>query len=213
MVQLPKDAFRRFDESSDEIFYQIPRLVTHIDDTAIAAVTQLYRQYFPANGTILDLMSSWISHLPPEIPYRRVVGVGMNRIELEANHRLDDYITQDLNRTPGLPFGDAEFNGAAICVSVQYLTQPVEVLRDVGRVLHPGAPLVITFSNRCFPSKAVAIWQRLDDGGHSRLVTQYFNQAGNWEGVTQLDCSHHPSQGFDPLYAVVGRSRGPYIQP
>ncbi|MDQ3912049.1 MAG: methyltransferase type 11 [Actinomycetota bacterium] len=211
MVSLPEEAFRRYDETPDEEFYKTPRLVTHIDDRAIAAVTQLYREFFPPGGEILDLMSSWISHLPPEDEYRRVVGLGMNEVELRRNERLDSYVVQNLNREPRLPFGNGEFDGAGICVSIDYLTRPVEVLREVGRILKVGAPLIISFSNRCFPDKAVAIWHQLDERGHMQLVERYLHEAGNWSEVQSLD--HSPRRMFsDPLYAVVGRSMGPYAK-
>ena len=206
--RLPKEAFRRANETPDEEFYRAPRLVTHIDDRAITTVTQLYREFFPSGGEILDLMSSWVSHLPPEIEYRRVIGLGMNEVELRRNKRLDSYVVQNLNTNPHLPFGDAEFDGVGICVSIDYLTQPVEVVREVGRVLKVGAPTIITFSNRCFPSKAIAIWHRLDDQGHMRLVEEYLREAGNFRGVRSLDRS--PRRMFsDPLYAVIGESTGP----
>ncbi len=208
LPELPEGAFGRMDETPDEEFYRAPRLVTHIDDRAIAAVTQLYREFFPPGREILDLMSSWISHLPPEVGYRRVVGLGMNETELRRNDRLDSYVVQNLNEDPRLPFGEAEFDGCGICVSIDYLTRPVEVLREVGRVLKAGAPVVITFSNRCFPTKAVAVWHQLDDRGHVRLVEGYLRDAGNWDEIVGLDRS--PRRLFsDPLYAVVGRSKGP----
>jgi SAM-dependent methyltransferase len=165
MDELPATAFRRQDESPDEHFYRQPRFVTHIDVGAVAAVTQLYREVLPPGGAILDLMSSWISHLPPEVSYRRVVGLGLNRAELAENPRLSSFVVQNLNTEPRLPFADGEFGGAGIAVSVDYLIEPVAVLRDLGRVLEPGAPLVITFSNRCFPTKAVAIWHHLSGRG------------------------------------------------
>jgi SAM-dependent methyltransferase len=198
--------FGRFDESPDDEFYSAPRLVTHIDDTAIAAVTQLYREYFKPGSAILDLMSSWVSHLPTEVEYGRVTGLGMNAVELAANPRLHSWLVHDLNQTVHLPFADGEFDAAGICVSIQYLTHPVEVLRDVGRVVRPGGPLIISFSNRCFPTKAVFIWQKLDDNGHAALIERYFQLAGNWDDVEVLDRSAHHG---DPLYAVVARSRGP----
>lgn len=207
MPGLPEDALRRYDETPDEEFYREPRLVTHIDEGAIAAVTQLYREFFPPGGDILDLMSSWVSHLPSEVSYRRVVGLGMNVEELRRNPRLDSHTVQNLNTEPRLPFGDVEFDGAGICVSIDYLTRPVEVLREVGRVLKAGAPLIITFSNRCFPTKAVEIWHRLDDRGHLRLVEEYLREASNFDNIYSLDRS--PRRMFsDPLYAVVGRSTG-----
>lgn len=206
---LPEEAFRRYDEAPDEEFYLLPRLVTHIDQYAIAAVTQLYREFFPPGGEILDLMSSWVSHLPPGLDYRRVVGLGMNEAELRRNERLDSYVVQNLNAEPRLRFADEEFDGCGICVSIDYLTRPVEVLREVGRVLKIDAPLVISYSNRCFPTKAIAVWHQLNDRGHMKIVERYLREAGNWKDVRGLDRS--PRRLFsDPLYAVVGRSTGRY---
>ncbi len=205
MDDLPENAFRRQDESPDELFYRQPRFVTHIDEGAIAAVTQLYRDYFPPGGAILDLMSSWVSHLPPEASYRRVVGLGLNRAELARNPRLTSFTVQNLNTEPQLPFAAGEFDGAGIAVSVDYLTKPVAVLRDLGRVLEPGAPVVITFSNRCFPTKAVGVWHSLSDRGRLELVGRYLQKAGNWEQIELLDRSPK-GWGRDPLYAVVARA-------
>ena len=210
MSSFPEEAFRRTDEAPDEEFYRTPRLVTHIDDQAIAAVTQLYRELFPAGGEILDLMSSWVSHLPPEIEYQRVIGLGMNEVELRRNESLDSYVVQNLNAEPRLRFRNAEFDGVAICVSIDYLTRPVEVLREVGRILRVGSPTIVTFSNRCFPSKAVAIWHQLDDRGHMRLVETYLEEADNFRNVRGLDRSPRRMFG-DPLYAVVAESKGPYV--
>jgi SAM-dependent methyltransferase len=199
---LPKEAFLRQDESPDELFYSVPRFVTHIDEGAIAAVTQLYREYFPPDSAILDLMSSWVSHLPEEVQYQRVVGLGMNREELAANPRLSEFVVQNLNVNSILPFKESEFDGAGICVSIDYLTNPVAVLREVGRVLKPDAPLVITFSNRCFPTKAILIWLYTNDVQHQYLVKRFLEKAGNWYRIELLNRS--PKQG-DPLYAVVAR--------
>lgn len=199
---LPKGAFRKADPSPDAAFYVQPRFVTHIDDGAVAAVTAAYRELLPAGGDILDLMSSWVSHLPPEARYRSVTGHGMNAAELAANPRLTERIVQDLNADPVLPFADGAFDGAGLCVSVQYLQRPVEVLREVCRVLRPGAPLVITFSNRCFPTKAVAIWQALDGTDQQRLVMAYLQAAG-FKAVELR--STVPPRG-DPLWVVVGKA-------
>ena len=202
MMRHLRFAFRREDEAPDEDFYAEPRLVTHIDEAAIAAVTQLYREYLPVDAAVLDLMSSWVSHLPAEVAYSRVVGLGMNRTELAANPRLHGFVVHDLNRTPRLPFADAEFDAAAICVSIQYLARPVAVLRDLSRVLVAGSPLVITFSNRCFPTKAVRAWLLRDDLGHAALVARYLNAARNWTAIEHLDRS---PPATDPLHAVVAR--------
>src|SRR5580692_8817361 len=164
---LPRDAFTKEDPGDDAAFYVEPRLVTHIDDAAIAALTGFYRQALPPGGVILDLMSSWVSHLPPEIAYAQVIGHGMNAVELAANPRFTRWFTQDLNRDPKLPLEDASIDAVTLCVSVQYLEQPVAVLSEVARVLKPGGQVVIAFSNRCFPTKAVMIWRMLDPDSHA----------------------------------------------
>jgi SAM-dependent methyltransferase len=183
-----------------------PMPASKIDAAAIAAITDLYREALPPGGAILDLMSGWVSHLPPEIPYSRVVGVGPNACELAENPFLDDWHVQELNQDPALPFTTGEFDGAAICVSVQHLTRPCEVIREAGRVLKPGAPLIVTFSKRCVPTRAIGCWCLLDDTGHLCLIAQHFVQAGNWADIRCLDRT--PPGGGDPLYAVIGRSLG-----
>ena len=131
----------------------------------------------------------------------------MNEVELRRNERLDSYVVQNLNTDPELPFGDAEFDGGGICVSIDYLTRPVEVLREVGRVLKVGAPPIHHLLEPLLPTKAVAIWHRLDDRGHMRLVEGYLQEAGNFRNIRNLDRS--PRRVFsDPLYAVVAESVG-----
>jgi len=199
---LPPDAFAKFDPDPDPIFYARPRFVTHIDDAAIAAVTDLYRQIVPAGGVVLDLMSSWVSPLPDEVSYAGVIGHGLNAAELAANPRLTRSFVQDLNAEPGLPLHTACADAALICVSVQYLQKPVEVLSEVARVLRPGAPALISFSNRCFPTKAVAVWNALDHEGHAQLVSLYLRQAG----FARIEGHVLKPEGRsgDPLTAVVG---------
>jgi SAM-dependent methyltransferase len=201
---LPHGAFTKLDDEADEIFYEPPRLVCHIDEGAIAALTGFYRNLLPPNGVLLDLMSSWVSHLPPEIAYKEVVGHGMNAAELAANPRLNRWFIQNLNRETSLPLGDASLDAAMICVSIQYLQRPIAILRETARILRPGAPLVISFSNRCFWTKAVAIWRSLDDDGHVHLVEHYLRQAG----LARID-THRLAEWVedvsDPIFAVVGR--------
>lgn len=202
----PPEWFARDDETPDEDFYRLPRLVTHLDDPAIAAVTQLYRTWLPPGGAILDLMSSWVSHLPEEVAYERVAGVGLNETELASNPRLTEFVVANLNRDPRLPFADGSFDGAALCASIDYLVSPVEVLREASRVLRSGSPLVITFSNRCFPMKVIAIWKVLSGPDRQKLVQMFLQAAGSWEDVRAP--TPIPEGGpTDPLHAVVARSR------
>src|SRR5271165_3935537 len=201
---LPENALNKINAEVDEPFYEPPRLVCHIDDGAIAGLTQFYRTLLPAGGVLLDLMSSWVSHLPPEIGYREVIGHGMNAAELAANPRLSRWFIQNLNRDTKLPLGDASLDAAMICVSIQYLQQPVTVLREVARLLRRGAPFVISFSNRCFWTKAVAIWRALDDEGHARLVERYLRDAG-FARIETHRLAEWVEDVSDPMTAVVGR--------
>ena len=204
---LPQGAFAKLDAEEDEFFSEPPRLVYHIDDHAVAALTEFYRRLLPAGGVLLDLMSSWVSHLPPDIAYAEVIGHGMNAEELAANPRLARWFVQNLNRDPKLPLADASVDAATICVSIQYLQQPVAVLREVARVLRPGGPVVISFSNRCFWTKAVAVWRGLDDQGHARLVEHYLRNAG-FERIEAHRLSEWIEDEQDPLIAIVGRAAG-----
>ena len=201
---LPPAAYAREDESADDEFYQLPRKVVHIDDGAIAALGRLYAEVLPARGRLLDVMSSWRSHLPESFHAAEVVGLGMNAEEMADNPQLTRFVVHDVNREARLPFGDAEFDGAMCAVSVQYLTHPLRVFREVARVLRPGAPFVVSFSNRCFPTKAVAAWLYADDEQHVQLVRSYFESAGGFEDVKEEDRS--PDGYGDPLYAVWARA-------
>jgi SAM-dependent methyltransferase len=211
-MDFPAWFFDRDDPSPDTRFYAPTRLVTHIDDGAIAAVGQLYADFGigTAGGAarVLDLMSSWVSHLqgPPD----ELIVLGMNAAELEANPMATERVVKDLNTEPTLPFDAADFDAVLCCVSIDYLVRPVEVLAEAARVLRPDAPIVITFSNRCFPTKAIRGWLATDDSGHCQIVAEYLRRAG---GFTPPEISlRTPSRAStesrypgDPLYAVVAR--------
>lgn len=194
----PEGFFDRQDGSSDVGFYGPQRLVTHIDDRAIAAVGVLYAE-LGVTGWVLDLMSSWISHFvePPE----HLTVLGMNVRELEANRAASERVVHDLNADPALRFPDGSFDDAVCCVSVDYLTRPGEVFAEVARVLRPGGRFVTTFSNRCFPTKAVYGWLANDEPGRCRIVEAYFEQSGGFEPAT-IDVRVAPDRRGDPLYAV-----------
>ena len=202
LPELPAGAFGKVDGDDDAAFYAQPRLVTHIDEGAVAALTAYYAELLAPGAAVLDLMSSWVSHLPPGLALGEVVGHGMNGDELRSNPRLTRRLVQDLNASQALPLGDARFDAALACVGVQYLQHPVAVFAEVARVLKPGAPFVVSFSNRCFPTKAVAIWRALEPAGQAALVRLYMERAGfaGSEALVLADGSRG-----DPLVAVTGR--------
>ena len=201
MPELPEHLFARVDETDDATFYAEARLVTHIDDVTIAALTDYYAEVLGCGARVLDLMSSWVSHLPDDQRYGYVAGLGMNSAELEANPRLDGRVVHNLNADPNLPFDDASFDAVLIAVSVQYLTRPVAVFREIARVLVPGGRLVVATSHRCFPTKAIRAFHLLDAGGRIQLIGAYFDQAGGFDGWSFVDRS--PARG-DPLWIVTG---------
>ena len=190
--------FDRADPGLDTAFYGPPRLVTHIDEGAIAAVGDLYAE-LSVEGEVLDLMSSWVSHF--RAPPRRLVGLGMNATELAANPVLAEHVVHDLNVDPALPFPDASFDDVTCCVSVDYLVRPLEVFGEVARLLRPGGRFVVTFSNRCFPTKAIRGWLATDGRGHLQIVAAYFAAAA--DRFRDLRGERRPTPpGGDPLYAV-----------
>jgi SAM-dependent methyltransferase len=198
----PSAAYEREDESPDGHFYTVARKVVHIDDGAIAALSRVYGEMLPLRGRLLDLMSSWRSHLPSDRT-NEVVGVGLNAEEMADNPQLTSHVVHDVNRDPRLPLEDAAFDGAMCAVSIQYVLHPLLLFREVRRVLRPGAPFVVSFSNRCFPTKAVAAWLATSDAQHVMLVRSYFDAAGGWIDIRAEDRS--PADG-DPLYAVSART-------
>ena len=203
--ELPARLMARHDESDDGDFYSVPRIVTHVDDATMAALTEAYRSLIPAGARVLDLQSSWVSHLPPEVAYASVTRHGMNPEELSQNPRLAERVVQDLNREPELPFADGSFDVALDAFSVQYLVRPVSVLRSVRRVLAPGGSCVIALSHRMFPTKAIAVWPVMDMADRARWVGVYFRLAGGWSEPVVLDRS---PAGADPLWLVVARREG-----
>jgi SAM-dependent methyltransferase len=200
----PPGFFDRADDAPDPVFYGPPRLVTHIDDRAIAAVGALYAELgidgsAPGPRRVLDLMSSWVSHF--RTPPSELVVLGMNADELAANPAATERLVHDLNADPRVPLPDADVDAAVCCVSIDYLTRPIEVLTDVGRVLRPGGTLAITYSNRCFPTKAVRGWLATDDEQHGVVVAELVRRTGLFD-EPRVTLRTPPGRG-DPLYAVT----------
>ena len=202
----PAHFFERADEAADVEFYRQPRFVTHVDQATIEALTEVYREVAPPDSRVLDLMASWVSHLPEDRAYERVAGLGMNREELAGNPRLDDFEVHDLNQQPELPYGDATFDAVLNAFSVQYLTRPLEIFASVRRVLRPGGVHAVAISHRMFPQKAVAVWQRLSPADRVALVGAYFSLSPGWEEPRVLDRS---PAGADPLWVILARREHP----
>lgn len=194
----PTGFFERADGSGDQTFYSWPRLVTHIDNDAIAAVGALYEE-LGIDGEVLDLMSSWVSHF--RAPPARLTVLGMSAEELQANSVAAVRVVHDLNSDPLLPFPDSSFDGVVCCVSVDYLTRPLEVFAEVACVLRPGGPFVCTFSNRCFPTKAIRGWLYASDEERCEIVSRYFDLTPGFDEPHRERRTPAFHRG-DPLLAV-----------
>ena len=203
----PAGFFDRDDESADSEFYGPPRLVRHIDDGAVAGVGRLYAE-LGLGPRVLDLCSSWVSHFPTPPPALTVLG--MNAAELAANPAASGRVVQDLNVEPTLPFVDGAFDDATCCVSIDYLNRPVEVLADLARVVVPGGRFVATWSDRCFPTKAVHGWLAADEGDRPGIVESYLAAAGGWEpaGSRVVIPPRTSAWSPDPLWATVAVRSG-----
>jgi len=201
----PED-FYRADQQDDGSFYAVPRFVYHIDEPAVSALVQYYRTHIPPQSSILDICSSWVSHYPLEFPklMKRISGTGMNELELRANDQLTDFFPRNLNLNPKLPYPDESFDIVTCVVSIDYLIHPIEVLKEAHRVLRKGGKVIISQSNRCFPSKAIAMWLRMNDRQHLELINSYFQYAGGFKERIAYDITAEgPGQnGFDPMFII-----------
>jgi len=216
---LAEDAFSRLDESDDGEFYARDRWTEHLDARALSTVERIIgRLVLEEAPVILDLMAGWDSHLPPELNPAEVVGLGLNRNELSANRALTQTVIHDLNRDPRLPFSDSSFDAAINTVSVDYLTRPLEVFREVGRVLRPGGLFLVVFSNRMFPRKAVKVWREAGEEERVLLVEDFFRAAVIFEKTRVFVSKGLPrpkddkyaglALPSDPVYAVYADKLG-----
>jgi len=202
--------FKRQDETNDVNFYDQPRYVTHIDDGAIGAVRDFYAVQFAkapqGEYAVLDICSSWVSHFPEGLTAKRVAVTGMNEQELAKNKQATEYVAKDLNVNPRLPYGDNEFDFVTNVVSVDYLSKPREIFQELHRVMKPGGVAIMSFSNRCFPTKAIAMWvANMSDGpGHCQIVGNYFrfSPEGGWRDICSVDISPDPGRS-DPMWVVT----------
>lgn len=199
---LSNEGRTKLDYSSDRAFYAFPRFVTHVDSGFLHTLTHLYRQRIPPNAEILDLMSSWISHLPPDITYKRVVGHGLNAAELARNPRLDSFFVKDLNQDPFFEASDSSFDAVICTLSVQYLQQPEKVFAEIYRMLRPGGVCVVSFSNRMFYEKAIASWREGTSVSRIQLVVQYFQCVDGFtkpEVIRSIPQAHPASSNSSPI--------------
>ena len=214
-----EDAFSRLDEGDDTRFYSRDRLVNHLDSFALNTVKEVIGQLVvEENPVILDLMAGWDSHIPEKLKPSKVVGLGLNENELSRNTALSEVVIHDLNKDPSLPFSDHTFDVVINTVSVDYMTKPLQVFREIGRILEPGGLLLVIFSNRMFPQKAVKVWKESSEEERVLLVEDFFQSAGSFEkpsvflskGKPRPKDDKYYQKGIpsDPIYAVYADKKG-----
>ena len=181
--------------------------MVHVDELAIEAIASYFGRVLPQGGVILDLMSSWRSHIPEDLRTKKLVGLGLNAVEMAENPALDETVVHNINADPRLPFDDASFDAVVITVSIQYIVRPAEVFANVNRVLKDAGSLHVVYSNRMFPTKAVAIWKALDDASRGRLIASYFQYSGGWKPLETLDITNRQELYADPVH-VIRASKG-----
>ncbi|MGM0454518.1 MAG: methyltransferase domain-containing protein [Thermodesulfobacteriota bacterium] len=196
----PDGAFARQDEREDGLFYENPRFVNHIDDKAIEVIRDLYGRLLAPQMRVLDLMSSWMSHLPDQMAFEHVSGLGMNTAELAANDRLSDYLVHDVNTAPRLPYADESFDAVICTVSVEYLTSPFDIFEAVRRVLKPDGYFILTFSNRWFAPKVIGIWPELHMMERMGLVLEYFHRSRGFDRLNTFTVQGHDRPETDKYY-------------
>lgn len=211
VVRVLDDAQRyKLDGSDDALFYSEPRYVHHLDAGFRSRLTQLYRERIPPCAQVLDLMSSWVSHLPEDVSYDTVVGHGLNAEELAANPRLDRHWVQNLNRDQLLPLNDASFDCTLIVAGWQYLQQPEAIAAELLRISRPAGQVLVSFSNRMFFSKAPVVWTDGSDRDHISYVAGVLTAQG-WaiDRVIAEDTRAAGPLGWlggkgDPFFSVIG---------
>ncbi len=209
--------YSRLSEMADIEFYCMPRLVDHLDSHALDVVSALYGRLVPPGGRVLDLMSSWKSHLPRGLDLEKVTGLGMNEEELSRNDMLGSRVVHDLNAQPQMPFADESFDAVICTVSVEYLVHPVAVFQDVARVLKPNGLFILTFSNRWFPPKVIKLWPELHEFERMGLVLDYFLRSERFQHLETYSLRGYPRPEddphaattplSDPVFAVWGRKK------
>ena len=211
-MKLSTDDRCKSDISDDEIFYQQPRFVHHLSDSFRNRLTSLYSEYLLNHHIILDLMSSWVSHLPSNINYKKVIGHGMNEAELSSNERLDRFFVQNLNKKQNMPIEDSSVDVGLIVAGWQYLQYPEKVSLELSRVIKSDSLLIISFTNRAFWTKAPNIWTYSSEEKRIEYVTSVLTSNG-WriEKILNEKTQDKKLFGFyssesDPFFSVIARN-------
>ena len=203
----PQDSFRKDDETDDELFYVEPRLVVHVDDNAINSIQSYYSKVFPENAIVLDLMSSWKSHFPKNKQFKKTIGLGLNAIEMENNPGLDEFLVQNINVDPTLPFEANYFDAVVIVVSIQYVSKPIELFQEIARILKTDCFCHVIYSNRMFPTKAVWLWKALSDDMRAQLIASYFHSTDNFGKPEFKTITEVADGSIDPVFVVSSKKQ------
>jgi SAM-dependent methyltransferase len=214
-----EDAFSRKNEEEDALFYSLDRFVNHLDSLALSTVEKIINSLvIETEPVILDLMAGWHSHIPETLIPSKVVGLGLNRNELEKNKDLTEWVFHDINHDFHLPFQSEYFDIVVNTVSVDYMTHPIDIFKEAGRILKPGGLFLVIFSNRMFLEKAVKVWRESSEEERVILVEEFFDKSGMFESPSVFVSKGRPRPKddkyaetdlpSDPIYAVYSDKKG-----
>ena len=200
---------RKPDEGNDEDFYSDPKFVYHLDFNFRRNLSLLYQKEINNNSIILDLMSSWDSYLPKAKKYKKIIGHGLNKRELERNKAFDSYWTQNLNLNQELPLESGNVDYCLMVAAWQYLQYPENLAKEIARILSDKGKIIISFSNRAFWHKAPNIWTTSSEEERVKYVRKVLISNGFNEPKI-IKKFNDPTQNIlnffkkDPFYCLIG---------
>ena len=210
MEVLNNNQRQKLDESNDEYFYANPKFVYHLDSNFRRYLSKIYQEEIKANSTVLDLMSSWDSYLPIERRYKKVIGHGLNKDELEKNKILNTFWIQNFNLSQDIPLESESIDYCLMVAAWQYLQYPENLTKEIARILSDGGQIFVSFSNRAFWHKAPNIWTYSTEEERLKyvrkvLISNGFDEPKLIKKFNSQTFSFLPFLNKDPFYCLIAR--------
>ena len=199
---------KKLDESNDEEFYSDPKFVYHLDANFRNYLSSVYKNEINDNSTVLDLMSSWVSYLPLEKKYKKVIGHGLNKEELERNQTLNSFWVQNFNLSQKIPLESKSVDYCLMVAAWQYLQYPENITNEVSRILSDKGKILVSFSNRAFWHKAPNIWTKSTEDERVKyvrkvLITNGFNEPKIIKKFNEPSLNIFNFLNKDPFYCLI----------
>ena len=199
---------KKLDERNDEEFYSDPKFVYHLDANFRQYLSGVYENEIADCSTVLDLMSSWDSYLPKGKNYKKVIGHGLNKQELEKNKIFDSYWIQNFNLNQKIPLDSESIDYCLMVAAWQYLQYPENLTNEIVRILRNHGKIIIAFSNRAFWHKAPNIWTSSTEEERVKyvrkvLITNGFNEPKIIKKFNEPALNIFNFLNKDPFYCLI----------